>query len=321
MVRNVVAIISPAPPQSNNGNSRTAEHWARMLSSSFEVVPLLRYRGEPVDALIALHARRSAEAVAAYSRQRQGPVIVILTGTDLYRDLAVDARARRSLELAEALVVLQEKGVDSLPPACRPKTVVIYQSAQQRRALPKARRWLRAVMVAHLRDEKGPATFLEAARLLRGRRDVRLDLVGQALDPALARLARRTERDCPHFRWLGPLPHRVTLGHIQRAHLLVNCSRMEGGAHVLAEAVRCHTPVLASRIDGNLGMLGEGYRGYFPLGDAGALAELVERCRDEPRMLSTLSRQCRAREARFEPGRERRAILSLVCRVLRKAGR
>jgi glycosyltransferase involved in cell wall biosynthesis len=60
----------------------------------------------------------------------------------------------------------------------------------------------------------------------------------------------------PNYRWLGALPHESTRRRIQAAHVLVHSSRMEGGAHVVIEAVTSGTPVLASRIPGNLGLLG-----------------------------------------------------------------
>ena len=64
---------------------------------------------------------------------------------------------------------------------------------------------------------------------------------------------------CPNYRWLGALPHEATRRHIQQAHLMIHTSRMEGGAHVIIEAVVSGTPVLASRIDGNIGMLGDDF--------------------------------------------------------------
>ena len=286
-----------------------------------------QWNGEPYDLMIALHARRSAGSIAAWddarnrdNPKRQAPLIVVLTGTDLYRDIRSDPAAQRSLEVADALVVLQDEGPQSLPPAARAKVIVIYQSGGRRRTLAKTRRHLRAVMVGHLRDEKRPQTLFEAARALSARADIRIDLVGAALDQDLGRLAADTARACPQFRWLGSLPHADTLRWIQRAHLLINASAMEGGAHTVLEAVRSGTPVLASRIAGNIGMLGREYAGYFPCDDAGELARLLERCRDEPRLLALLRRQCRARAARFEPRRERAGLASLVTRLLRRAG-
>ena len=78
--------------------------------------------------------------------------------------------------------------------------------------------------------------------------------------------------DCPRYRWLGALSQAAARRAIARARALVHMSRMEGGANVVIEAVRSGVPVLASRIDGNVGLLGADYDGYFPVGDAAALA-------------------------------------------------
>jgi glycosyltransferase involved in cell wall biosynthesis len=94
---------------------------------------------------------------------------------------------------------------------------------------------------------------------------------------------------------------------------------MEGGAHVVMEAVCSGTPVLASRIAGNVGMLGAGYEGYFEHGDAAALAKLLLACRyaqpaDDPAHfgLARLRAQCALRAPLFAPETERRAVEQLV---------
>ncbi len=318
-----VGIVSPALPGANNGNRRTAERWARLLAPAMRTQVIARWQGQPFDALIALHARRSATSVAAWHQAQRGasrpaPLALALTGTDLYRDIRTDAAAQRSLALADALVVLQDQALAALPARWRAKTQVIYQSGTTRRRLAKTPRHLRALMVGHLRAEKDPPTLFAAARLLRGRGDIRIDHIGAALEPALGRAARGTARDCPHYRWLGPLPHAASLRRIQRAHVLVHASRMEGGAHVILEAVCSGTPVLASDIAGNRGMLGDDYDGYFAPGDAGALARLLERCCDEPDWLAHLWRQCRNRAPLFAPRREARALQRLITGLLRR---
>ena len=140
-------------------------------------------------------------------------------------------------------------------------------------------------MVGHLRDEKAPGTYFKAARLLSHRSDIRFDHVGAALDPALGAEARELQQACPGYRWLGALPHASTRARIQRAHVLVHPSRLEGGAHVIMEAIRSGTPVLATRI---AGMLRPAHAGYFEPGDASSLAALLERCRDHPAILDAL---------------------------------
>ena len=88
-------------------------------------------------------------------------------------------------------------------------------------------------------------------------------------------------------------------------------SRMEGGAHVVIEAIRSRVPVLASRIDGNVGLLGSAYEGYFPPGDAQALARLMQRFAAEPAFARTLAAQCALREPRFAPAMEQAAVRAL----------
>jgi putative glycosyltransferase (TIGR04348 family) len=241
---------------------------------------------------------------------------VVLTGTDLYRDILIDAAARRSLDLAQALVVLQECAPESLPAEVRGKSRVIFQSTATRQTLAKSPHRLRLLMVGHLREEKSPETLFAAARLLAQQPGIHIDHIGEALEPALGAAARETMSVAPNYRWLGGLPHEAVRRRIQRAHLLIHASRLEGGAHVVMEAVASGTPVLASHIPGNIGMLGAGYAGYFPWGDAAALAALVARCHNDRHLLETLAAQCRARAPLFEPAAERGALRRLVDELL-----
>ncbi len=89
-------------------------------------------------------------------------------------------------------------------------------------------------------------------------------------------------------------------------------SRMEGGANVIVEAVTAGTPVLASRISGNEGMLGTDYAGYYPVGDAVALAALLHRADTDPAYYLLLQTQCAARAPLFAPEREAAGVRSLL---------
>lgn len=314
--------MTPALADANNGNWQTARRWARLLADDYAVRLVRAWpdRGDTdddTDLLLALHARRSAASVAAWAQANPGrPLVLALTGTDLYRDIHTDATAQRSLALAHRLIVLQDLAPRALPGEHRARCQVVFQSSSPRQTLTKTRGHLRAVVVGHLREEKSPQTVCEAARLLRPDEGILIDHIGHALDPALAEQARATAADCPHYRWLGGLPHDATRRRIQRAHLLVHPSRMEGGAHVIMEAVLSGTPVLASRMDGNVGMLGPGYGGYFPTGDAAALTALLRECREDNARgggtLATLQAQCKARAAWFEPAAERLALLKAL---------
>lgn len=270
--------------------------------------------------MIALHARRSADSIAAWAKERScAKLAVVLTGTDLYRDIGIDPAAQRSLELAGQLVVLQDLGLEALQPAQRRKARVIFQSTMSLPAVAKPGDKLVALMVGHLRDVKSPETLFDAARLLRQRTDIELHHIGRADDAAWAERARHTEAECPGYRWHGALAHEETRLAIQRAHVLVHTSAMEGGAHVIMEAVCSGTPVLASRVPGNIGMLGWDYEGYFPHHDAKALAYLLKVCRateasDDPAtsLLARLRAQCDLRAPLFAPEAEHKAVLDLV---------
>jgi putative glycosyltransferase (TIGR04348 family) len=271
--------------------------------------------------MLALHARRSAAAIEGWAQARGGQQLaVVLTGTDLYQDILHDAQAQRSLQLASRLVVLQPLGIEALPSEHRSKARVIYQSSSARQSLTKSDGRLRGVMVGHLRDVKSPQTLFDAARLLAGGSGILIDHIGAGAG-IWAERARATERECPQYRWLGELPHGKVRQAIQRAHVLVHTSALEGGAHVIMEAVRSGTPVLASRVAGNVGMLGPDYEGYFAHGQAGELAGLLKRCRAEQgaphealsnSLLQRLRAQCSLRAALFTAEAERAALLDLL---------
>lgn len=313
MSRPSIVIVTPALADANNGNWRTARRWAAMLRPRFDVQLVSDWQGGDEALMIALHARRSAAAATAWRKAHPSrPLLLALTGTDLYRDIDCDASARHSLAIADRLITLNTLGARALPPALRARCSVLLQSTPARARLAPPTRHLRALMIGHLRAEKAPDTLFDAVRRLRTRTDIRIDHIGGALDPALGEQARTLMRECPHYRWLGGLTHGDTLRRLARASVLVHPSRMEGGAHTVIEAVRCGVPVIASRIDGNVGLLGEDYDGCFEAGDAAALAACIGRARDDAGWLARLERQCAARAPLFAPERERAALVALV---------
>ncbi|MEZ5740200.1 MAG: hypothetical protein R3E68_12595 [Burkholderiaceae bacterium] len=164
-------LVSPAMAAANNGNWRTTDRWAAWLQPLAEVDTVMPAdapaRIEQADLMIALHARRSAAAIAAFAGTGR-PLIVVLTGTDLYRDIRDDPAAQASLNHATALVVLQARGLDELSAAHRAKAVVIEQSAPAMPPLAARRACLDLVMVGHLRPEKDPLTALRALALAPG---------------------------------------------------------------------------------------------------------------------------------------------------------
>ncbi len=263
--------------------------------------------------MIALHARRSAQSIARFAEvYPQRPLVLVLTGTDLYRDIRIDPQAQRSLALATRIVVLQSEGIGELEESLAAKATVIYQSARSLLPGRRSKRHFDLVLVGHQRPEKDPLTALRALRLVPDDIPVRLFHVGAALDSELAAEVARLGAGDGRYHWLGALSQAETRQRIKRSHLLLLPSRMEGGANVLIEAVTSGVPVLGSDISGNRGMLGADYPGWFPVSDAARLADLIVRAARDTRYYSALSARCAERSTLFSPAGE----CAAVCRLL-----
>lgn len=237
---------------------------------------------------------------------------LVLTGTDLYRDIRTDKQAQQSLALASRLIVLQREGLRELSSEHVAKAMVIYQSARQLRSGRRCRRYFDLVLVGHQRPEKDPLTAVRALTLLPSGLPVRLFHIGGALDSELAAKVAALGAMDRRYHWLGPLPHSVTRQRIKRCSVLLLPSLIEGGANVLIEAVTSGVPVLGSDIPGNRGMLGEDYPGWFPVGDAGRLAALIRAAAQDPGYYADLSRRCAERVSSFSPSHECAAVSGLL---------
>lgn len=312
-----VVIVSPAAAADNNGNWHTAARWRHYLAPLADVELAQAWDGAPADLLIALHARKSADAVERFrAADPQRPVVLVLTGTDLYRDLDLDAHARHAVECASRLVVLQPAALARLDEAARAKAEVIVQSAPQQLRRDQARGTVDFVAVGHLRAEKDPLTLMAAVRALPPEPPWRVIHIGAPLDAALADAARRTMAATPRYRWLGALPQPAARRWIARAAALVHPSRIEGGANVVIEALRSHVPVLASRIDGNVGLLGADHEGLFAPGDADALAGLMARLCSDVDWRARLAARSAALAPRHAPTLEAARVRQLVATTL-----
>ena len=317
LARPVVCIVTPGTVTANNGNWRTAARWADMLRDRCRVIVQTQWDGTAADAMIALHARRSAESIARFRQAAPGRAIaVMLTGTDLYRDLPSSSEATHSLDLADRIVVLQEDAPRFLAPRWRSKTEVIYQSARILATQPKARDRLDCVAVGHLRAEKDPHTLFLAMARIPDSAPIVVRHIGAPLDRSLGAQARALEARDGRYRFLGALPHGLARAALKAAHLLVHPSVMEGGANVIVEAITSGTPVVASRVSGNVGMLGADYSGYFPPGDASALAQRLVQAWEDRAYLRDLATRCARRRPLFSPAAEARAVRRLVAELL-----
>lgn len=164
-----ISLVTPAPPRSRKGNRITALRWARILGGlGHRVAVRQSFQRESCDLMLALHARRSHPSIREFHRLRpESPLILAMTGTDLYHDLHRDRTVRQSIDAATRLVVLQPEAISELPPEAGRKARVIYQSV-----LPPPGRFrprddsFEVCVLGHLRDVKDPMRAAQASRLL-----------------------------------------------------------------------------------------------------------------------------------------------------------
>src|SRR5258708_7645538 len=241
-----IGIVTPAPPDSRHGNRITALRWATILRRLGNRVTISQtYNGRPYDLLVALHARKSHSSIINFRRQHPlAPIIVALTGTDLYRDIRTNHLAQESLDIASRIVVLQPKAVKELRPRWRKKTRVIYQSVEDRQALngtsggsAKARAKSEpskrshgnfyVSVIGHLRDVKDPFRAAMASRLLPDSSKIRILQVGGAMTDAMANRARKEMIVNERYQWLGEQSEARVRHILKKSSLCVLSSRME----------------------------------------------------------------------------------------------
>jgi putative glycosyltransferase (TIGR04348 family) len=313
-----IGIVTPAPPGSRRGNRVTAERWAGLLSAIGHNVHVIeRYADEPFGVLIVLHAGRGADSINRFREHHPTrPLIVAVTGTDIYGDQFDPAVVRHSLAVADRIVILQPRSADDLPESVRSKVRVIYQSAvlPLRREPPRPGVFEIAV-VGHLRPVKDPFRAAEASRLLSPQSAVRILHLGAALSPDMADRARHESATNPRYEWLGDLPHDEALAVMARCKLIALTSHSEGGPAVIPEAIVAGVPLVASRVAGCVGMLGDDYPGLFEPGDTAALAQLFCRAERDAAFVQSLRVACDRLRPLFRPEAEAAAWSSLLAEL------
>jgi putative glycosyltransferase (TIGR04348 family) len=316
----LIEIVTPAPPGSLHGNRITALRWQGFLKNLDYSSRLTQsWSGNHINLLIALHAYRSHSSILQFKQQYPNqPVILIMTGTDLYRDLLSEGEVRRavrqSMQLASQIVLLQSASLDRIPQEFVGKASVIYQSTKGVTRKPPPKRHFQISVIGHLRPEKDPFCITRALPYLSSVSTIKVSHLGKAMSPQMQAHAKECNTHMARYRWLDEQTHAKTMQILSRSHVMAITSLMEGGAHVVTEAIAIGVPVIATDIAGNRGLLGDDYPGYYPVGDEKALAKLLQKAENDPAFYQSLEKAIQRRRKLVQPAFEMRSIKDLLSR-------
>ncbi|VAW52245.1 FIG00784359: hypothetical protein [hydrothermal vent metagenome] len=311
-----IGIITPAAAKSLNGNRATATRWADFLRQlGHKVTICVSWDGVAYDLVIALHAWRSAESIAAFKKRYPNlPLVLAMTGTDLYRFIKSHPEPTlTSIKLADRLVTLHRLATRVLPKSAHHKIHVIHQSAIPLPSpVKRSVRHFDICVAGHLREEKDSMRVAYAVRDLPKSSRIRVLHFGKAHNDEWAGYAKHEMKTNKRYHWLGEVPHWKVRQAYSSCHLMVLPSVMEGGANVISEATVAGLPVIASEIDGSIGLLGEDYAGYFPVQDTDALREVLLKAEAEPKFVKKLEQQCKRCASLFTREAEKQGWTDLL---------
>lgn len=309
-----IEIVTPAPPGALHGNRITALRWHQFLMHlNYQSTVTEQWSGKSCDLLIALHGLRSYDSIKSFKRTHPDhPVVLIMTGTDIYRDLKNSKKVIQSMEMADAIVVLQPEAIHSLPKKFHTKVRVIYQSVKGITKKEPPKRHFLASIIGHLRSEKDPFCAAQSIKLLPPDSKIQLIQLGQAMSPDFKKEAISLDKKIDRYRWLGQLSHSKTLQWLSRSHVMIISSVMEGGAHVVSEAIAIGIPVIASDIPGNRVLLGHSYPAYYPVGDQVALSKILTKAETNTAFYQKLCKAIAVRKKIIKPELEQKSIQKLI---------
>lgn len=311
-----IVLITPALPHSRAGNRATAIRWKNILSELGHKIELkTAFISGQYDAMVALHSWRSAKSIRHFNDQHsEKPLIVALTGTDLYKFIKTHPKPTlHSIKIADALIALHDLAHLAIPNVYRKKISVIYQSAKPiTRMEKKNKRNFDVCVIGHLREEKDPLRAAYAVRDLPENSRIRIKQFGKAHTQDWAKRARQEMKSNPRYHWYGEVPHWQVRKQYATADLMVLSSRMEGGANVISESCVAGLPVVASNIVGSIGLLGKNYPGYYAVGHTKSLRKILLQVEADKTLINKLQKACTAKASLFIYEKEKNSWKNLL---------
>lgn len=309
-----ITIVTPAAPGSQAGNRITSRRWVRIFRSLGHQVSIEVKGSKRTDLLVALHAQKSSGQILNFADSFPNRnVIAAISGTDIYGDLRQSRDGMKALAAANAIVVLEPSALGKLPKRLRAKSHVVRQSAKRPTSKPDRLKSCFEVSISgHLREEKDPFLIARALEHLPSSSQIRVTHIGGALSKTMQSKAESYALANSRYRWLGEKEHWQAKRLVARSRVSVNSSLMESSSNAVVEALVSGVPILASKVPGNVGVFGSGYPGYFPVGDFGKLARLLQQTETQSKFYRELSKCCRVIAKQFTPAREKQAWKQLL---------
>lgn len=190
------------------------------------------------------------------------------------------------LRLADVVVVPSAAVRDSLRGVRDDVEVVPYGCPESSagRAPRSTSGPLKVLYAGTLSQAKGLSYLAAAAEQLGPR--IELTLAGRAQDGAGVEALRAFTSG---HRWLGQLSHAALLEEMDRQHVLVLPTLLEGLSLVAMEAFSRGLPVITTRNSGLEGMMRDGIEGFFvPERDVRALVSCMDRLAAEPQRVEIM---------------------------------
>ena len=174
---------------------------------------------------MALHAVKNYDAALAFGADNPGaPIVVALTGTDLYGPRSF----LPALRLSARIIVLQERGLQKVPRSMRERARAIYQSARPLQTAPaKLSTRFQIAVIGNLRPVKDPFRAAMAVRDVPADSRLAIRHAGRALSPEMEERARAEMRRNERYRWVGEIPRHRARRLLASSHLVAITSKAE----------------------------------------------------------------------------------------------
>ena len=134
-----------------------------------------------------------------------------MTGTDLYRDMAIHHEVIQSMQMADVIVLLQSAAMSLIPEDLRSKVHIIYQSTKSVKRKPLLKKQFLVSVIGHLRPEKDPFCTAQSLEYLPSESKIRVLHLGEAMSSEMRQLAKSYSAKLERYQWLDKLSHADTV--------------------------------------------------------------------------------------------------------------